>query len=283
MWCPTWPRRWTGCAPDIRSASAGRRGSGTRSPSGVGRAIASVMSGSGSARPQGRFDEAGHQRRPIAWASQHGVAVAEHVEAAYPVADRTGPHRKPVGQPRVGDPIMIAVCDQHRLPGQLVHRLVLAGPRCERAHRHHCRVVGDPQRRSGTHRVTEQGHRDLRVVLTKMVKRPPRVRQRMHLGFVPAPVSIPQQPNRKTPPTAAPVQCRSERDHPQVGTPPTTRRFNAGGLASVQDQDDRPHRVGAHRPEVLDCGRDGCHHDSPVDGGRRFSSIAEYAARMRSH
>jgi hypothetical protein len=173
---------------------------------------------------------------------------------------------------------MIAMCDQHRLPGHLVHRLILRGPRRERANCHHCRVVGDPQRRSCTHGVTEQRHRHIRVVLTEMVERPPRIRQRMHLGFVPAPVSVPQQLNQKTPPTAAPVQRRSERDHPQVGTRPAVSRFDTGCLASVQDQDDRRNRVGTHRPKVVDCGRGGCHQDSPVSGGRRFSAIAEYAA-----
>lgn len=211
-------------------------------------------------------------RRSMAWPSPS--TSNRHTRSG-----RAGPHRKSVGEPRIGDPVAIAVCDQHRSPGYLVHRLVLGGPRCQRADRHHRRVIGDPQRRTPTHRVSEQGHRDGRALLAKVVERPPRIRQRVQLGFVPAAVAVEQQPNRKALRAAAPVQRRGERDHPQVGTPPPPSRLDAGGLASVQDQDDRTNRAGVHRPEVVDRGSSGCHQGRPFGGGRQFSAIAEYAAQ----
>ena len=64
------------------------------------------------------------------------MAVPEHLEPAHPLGDRLRTHREPVGHPRVGHPLPVAVRDEHRPPGQLPHRLALAGIRNLQEGRH---------------------------------------------------------------------------------------------------------------------------------------------------
>src|SRR6185312_15613282 len=162
------------------------------------------------------LDEPGRQQRPVVSPAQHRMAITQHVETAHPGGDLLGAHRKTKRQPWIGGAFPVAMRDEHRPPGKLLHRLTVGGPRRQRTHCRHRRVVSHPQRRPTTHGMAQQRYRRIPVLVAQLRQSPSGVLHRVSLGLIPSPEAVPQDAHGHTATAVAPVQEPSERHHPQV-------------------------------------------------------------------